>query len=382
MSAKQYFSYAVLLFMAAYLLLPTSKMVNNVFYLLIGIPAILYLLQHRELFSPKTHIDYLFVVFLGYCFIFGVIHDPSFAKYSTYLLLFGLVISRLVDIRLFMHTRFARSLFWGLIAYVLISAVIYALQGDFELGDRIVDLPSRLYGPIFTSILIACSLVLLTPVWIRQRSYAEAGAGVTLALLCVAVILQSRTGLVGIGLWATCVCVWLACKYRMAGVALSVIILGLAIILVGSLLVESDKLVNLYARSDAGRFEIWQFFIASWSECGLLKGCGLEFEMTRPVNGQTILHPHSIFITLGVYLGLLPLLLFAALMVALLWLAVQHRNWWGGYLIMALVLSNLDGSLVVDSPNELWLLIWLPAGLIFNQHLTQRQSGLTKPKVE
>lgn len=373
MSARQYFSFTVLFFIAAFLLLPTSKLVNNFFYLLIAIPAIVYLLRHRQPFRTATHIDYLFLAFLAYCFIFGLVDDPDFAKYCVYLLLFVLVISRLVEVGLFTHPRFARLLFWGLITYVLIAASIYALQGNYELGDRIVDLPSRLYGPIFTSIFIASSLVLLTPVWIRQQSYVEASAGITLALLCVAVILQSRTGLVGIALWAASISVWLAYKYKVAGVVLAIVTMTLALSVAGLLLVESDKLVNLYARADSGRFEIWQFFIASWYDCGLLKGCGLSFEMAHPVNGQTILHPHSIFVTLGVYLGLLPLLLFIVLMAAVLRLAVRQQNWWGGYLAMALLLSNLDGSIVVNSPNELWLLIWLPAGLILNQYLTQKQ---------
>lgn len=377
MNVRQYFSYTVLMLIAAFILLPSSKLVNNLFYVLIAIPALVYFIRFHRQFITSTYIDYLFLVFLSYCFIFGLIHDPGFAKYSVYLLLFTMVISRLVDLQLFTPQRIGRLLFWGLIAYVLISAAVYTVQGGYELGDRLSVLPSRLSSPIFTSTLIACSLVLVTPFWIRQRSYFEASAGITLALLTVSLFLQSRTGLVGIGLWAACISVWLAAKYKFIGIALVTITMGAALSLVGYTLIEADKLSSLYTRADSNRFQIWQFVLSSWSQCGIFQGCGLNFEI-QPFSGEkTYNHPHSIFMAIGIYLGLLPLVLFIFLMVAVLWLALKQQNWWGGYLIMALILLNLDGSLVVDSPNELWLLVWLPAGLIVNQHLIDKQKMRT-----
>lgn len=377
MNVRQYFSYTVLMLIAAFILLPSSKLVNNLFYVLIAIPALVYSIRFHRQFKTSTYIDYLFLAFLAYCFIFGLIHDPGFAKYSLYLLLFTMVISRLVDLELFTPQRIGRLLFWGLIAYVLISASIYAMQGGYALGERLSGLPSRLTNPIFTSTLIACSLVLVTPLWIRQRSYFEASAGITLALLTVSLFLQSRTGLVGIGLWVVCVSVWLAAKYKFIGIALFTITMGAALSLVGYALIEADKLSSLYTRADSNRFQIWQFVITSWYQCGIFQGCGLNFEI-QPFSGEkTYNHPHSIFMALGIYLGLLPLVLFVFLMAAVLWLALKQQNWWGGYLIMALILLNLDGSLVVDSPNELWLLVWLPAGLIVNKHLIDKQKMRT-----
>ncbi len=369
MTARKYFSYTLLLFLAAFIILPTSKLVNSFYYLLIAAPALVYLVLNYKDVTLRTSVEYLFLLFISYCFLFGLINDPDFAKYSLYLLLFALVTSKIIDIRLFEGSRFTRALFWGLISYVLLSTAYFAFEGSYQLGVRITDLPTRLDGPIFTSILIASSLVLIAPTWIKERSTVEAIAGMLLALICVAVILQSRTGVVGLALWAVLMCVWLAWHYKGRGMLFALVATTIVFALVAFLLLESGKLLELFSRADSGRFEIWQFFISSWMECGLIRGCGTDFEMARPVNRQMILHPHSIFITLGVYQGLIALLLFVLLMAKVLWIAVSDRNWWGGYLAMALLLLNLDGSNVIDSPNELWLLIWLPAGFIVNRYL-------------
>ncbi|EMR13673.1 hypothetical protein MPL1_04025 [Methylophaga lonarensis MPL] len=369
MIAKQYFSYAILLVLAGFLLMPSSKSVNNIFYMLLAVPAVFFYLVNIKNYKSWSHVDLCFAAFIGYCFTIGILHDFSFAKYCLYLTLFMFIVSRLIDVDFFENPKVIRTAFWALISYVILSAVFHAANGIYELGDRIVELPSRLQGPIFTSMLIVSVLVLVTPVWVRGKNYTEAILGATLVLVCVGFILQSRTGLVGVGLWAICVCIWLTYKYRLAGLAFAIIMMTFAFVLAGGLLVESDKLLNLVARADAGRFEIWAYFLSSWRDCGVFSGCGLGFEMSDRVNGQQILHPHNIFLTLGVHLGILPLILFVLMMTATLYLAVAQKNWWGAYLAMALVLSNFDGHLVVNSLNELWLLIWLPMGLILNKHL-------------
>lgn len=263
MTARKYFSYTLLLFLAAFIVLPTSKLVNSFYYLVIAAPALIYLALNYKDFVLRTSVEYLFLAFISYCFLFGLVNDPDFAKYSFYLLLFSLVTSKIIDIRLFEDSRFTRALFWGLISYVLLSTAYFAFEGSYQLGVRITDLPTRLDGPIFTSILIASSLVLITPLWIKERSIIEAVAGMLLALICVAVILQSRTGVLGIALWAILMCAWLAWHYKAKGILVALVATTVVFALVAFLLLESGKLIELFSRADSGRFEIWQFFISS-----------------------------------------------------------------------------------------------------------------------
>lgn len=366
MLARTYFSFAVLVFLSTFIILPSSKLVNSFYYLFIAIPGLVYLAIHFKVLKPSGALEYLWLAFIGYCLIFGLVNDAKFAKYVLYVFVFVSVVSRLVDAGWFNHSIFARAMFWVLIAYVCISALWYGFTGSYQLGDRIVDLPQRLYGPIFTSILIVSSLVLITPAWLRERAIFEAVSGLLFALFCVVVILQSRAGIVGLLLWTALLWGWLIWSNKSRTSLLAVLVTLPVIILTLTLWASADALAPLWQRADAGRLELWQYFLSGWARCGLVAGCGLDFEMTRPILNQTIQHAHSIFIALGVHLGLVTLLLFLITMLIALYKAVKQKNWWGGYLAMALLLCNLDGSLVITSPNELWLLIWLPLGLIMS----------------
>jgi len=373
MSAKSYFSYITFGFLAAFIVLPSSKLVNNYYYVLIAIPALIYFARNFKILKPSGLLEYIWIIFIGYALVFGLINDFGFAKYALYILVFVSVISKLVTSEFYEADITARAMFWSILLYVYLSVIWLAITGNYQFGDRVVILPQRLTGPIFTSILICCSLVLITPVWLRRRAIVEVLIGFLLAGFCIVFILQSRTGIVGLLLWALVVWGWIIYKNRTKSHAL-VLLVALPIISgVVILLFGEEPLTKLLQRADSGRFELWQYFLSGWLNCGLLGGCGLDFEMTRPVGNQMILHEHNIFLALGVNLGLLPLLLFSIIMLLALFHAYKQQNWWGSFLAMALVLCNFDGNLVIESPNELWLLIWLPFGLIINKASMQEK---------
>jgi hypothetical protein len=66
-------------------------------------------------------------------------------------------------------------------------------------------------------------------------------------------------------------------------------------------------------------------------------------------------------------------LLFIAVMALTLWHAVRLRDGWGWYLAAALVMLNFDGSKLVGNPDELWLLVLLPAVLIYGRVVRERR---------
>lgn len=94
-------------------------------------------------------------------------------------------------------------------------------------------------------------------------------------------------------------------------------------------------------------------------------GCGPSFSPDiRIQNGLAIQHPHNIFLAMGFRYGLLGLLLFAVTMLLTLQKAREQRSAWGGYLLIALAMLNFDGRELINSPHEVWLLVWVPAMLI------------------
>ncbi|MFW9674674.1 O-antigen ligase family protein, partial [Vibrio parahaemolyticus] len=176
----------------------------------------------------------------------------------------------------------------------------------------------------------------------------------------MAYVLQSRSGLVGMLAVGGLVAGWMAlhrARYLLwLGVA-SVLLVILTLFVMR----EVPEVASLFARADAGRFELWRILAGEWLDCGLWLGCGMQHVTEATIGGGApIQHPHNIYMALGLYSGLVSLLIFLALMVVVLQRAWQQRDPWGLYLFTALVVLNFDGSKLVGNPDELWLLVLLP----------------------
>ena len=102
---------------------------------------------------------------------------------------------------------FSRGLFWILGVYVLGSAVVYWLTGRYAFGERVLWLPGRMTGPIYTSMWLACCFALALPTWLSQRRWLELfrrrAAGCVLHGLCAAEPLGALAWLIGglVGGW-------------------------------------------------------------------------------------------------------------------------------------------------------------------------------------
>ena len=141
----------------------------------------------------------------------------------------------------------------------------------------------------------------------------------------------------------------------------------------------SGFLDALVARGDAFRLTIWRQFLSDWQECGIIRGCGLQHkEVFFTLDGtQLKAHSHNIYVSLGVRLGLLPLLTFVTAQLLTLRRAYRQGDSWGLYLAVSLVMLCFDGGLVIGSPDELWLLVWLPAALIANRNTSNESLHAT-----
>lgn len=361
-----YFAISLLIFIASFLLLPSAKAVNNVYYATLGLPGLCVLLWHgRKLLRPSADLV-LWGMLLGWFVMVGIWSaDAQHYKHILYVALFILVTSRLADPVPFRAPLFARGMFWVLAAYVTGSALFYWSSGHYQIGERVLWLPARMTGPIYTSLWLACCFALALPVWVRQRRRLEAVAALVLVVFCMGFILQSRSGLV-----ALAVLLMLAgILFRASGRTLLVGGIVMVMICLVTLLAtrEIPEVASLFSRADAGRLQLWSIMSNEWMNCGLWTGCGVEHRTDQLLStGEAINHPHSIFLSLGVFAGLPALLVFLALMGMVLRRAWRQRDPWGLYLLSALIGLNFDGSKLVGNPDELWLLVLLPAGLICN----------------
>lgn len=363
-----YLTLALIAFVAAFLLLPTAKMVNNLYYAALALPTCAGLWLLRDRLPPLGGAAVCWALLLLWSLCVGVSDGGGqYAKHVLYIALFLIAASRLAAPAFLRSELFARGLFWVLILYVTGSAIVYWITGRYAVGERVIWLPSRMSGPIYTSMWISCCFALAMPYWIAGRRWLEMALALALALFCVSFVLQSRTGLVGLFGVLGLALLW---ALRSGGRLLFSLV-GLLLVVAAGIVVVwwlfPEYYTLVFGRGDTGRFDLWRIMLTEWNNCGLLTGCGVEFHTTATINGgERIQHPHNMFVAFGVYTGLPALVLFLAISLLALAKAWTFRDPWGLYLCAALACLNFDGSQLIGNPDELWVLILLPLALLEN----------------
>nr|WP_157718094.1 O-antigen ligase family protein [Halopseudomonas xinjiangensis] len=361
--STKYFSAATLVFVASFLVLPSSKMVNNVFYVFLAIPAVVFLPGYVAA-KRLSWLGALWLIFFGYFAVRGVSDgDLSFLKHLLYVALFVFVLGCLVSHSFFQWSFLVRSLFWATIAYVMLNALWLWIAGAVPVGERVLWLSGRMAGPIYTSMWISICFGLCITTWVRNNRRWEMTLAMLCALFVCGYVLQSRSGLVG--LFITLFALGFIASDSVRRYP-KIAFLGFAALLVGVAVLASwvPALSTLWARGDSYRLELWEHYLDVLGRCGYWQGCGIDYSpMIQLADGMTINHPHNVYLSLAMYGGLPGAILFVTLMAAVLFNAARARNMWGYALLLGLIMVNFDGHKVLDSPNELWLLLLLPAGL-------------------
>lgn len=365
---ENYFSYALLFFLASFFFLPTAKMVNNVYYALLAVPAVLYIVKNG-VFNFK--LNYIFILWSCLTFVFivsgvnsGV--DFQYYKHLVYLFVFMLICVFLIKSNFFLKDYFYRVAFWLVSFYVLFSAVFYWITGEYGFGERVIWLPARMTGPIYTSMLISALFSISLPFWLKNKKYVEFSAAFILSLFSMSFILQSRTGIVSLLIVLSFYVAYLV--YLRGGARYIVFFASVVISLFGLLYLFSDSipvLDSLVKRADSGRFELWLQLLEDFKGCDKYFGCGPDFKSDRLIqNAYPIVHSHNIFMALLVNTGVFSLFVFLAICFISLYYAYLYKNSWGLYLFSSMIALNFDGSHIVGNPDELWVLILLPVFMI------------------
>lgn len=375
---EDYFGVALLLFMASFFILPTTKMVNNVYYALFALAAVFFCLYRRFDFYYKESGYLLWLLFLCLIFVSGLASssDLQIYKHIFYVLVFVTISVFVARADFFFTTKFIRLAFWLVTLYVLGSAMVYWLTGKYEVGERVLWLPARMTGPIYTSMMISALFCLCLPVWVSTGKLVELVAALLVSLFNITFVVQSRSGLVSLFFVFFVYMIYLLVKSDNRKYALYVFAFLLLSPIVLWLLSDNvPVLEQIISRADAGRFELWRQVLTDFSNCNLLLGCGPDFESDRTILGTSpILHPHSVYLSVLVYTGLLPLLVFLVLCCLTLFYSYRQKNNWGLYLLSSMVAFNFDGSHIVGNPDEPWILLILPMVLILNREVRTKRN--------
>src|SRR5690606_2398512 len=142
---------------------------------------------------------------------------------------------------------------------------------------RVISLPSRVDGPVLTSMLIVSCFAVVLPGWMRSRRWQEMEVALPAILFWEGFVLQRRARLVGVAWILAVVCgdiLWRGGWWLRSGMLLVAVLVALG----GMWLLQHNEVATqLVERADAGRFELWQLYLREWTECGLLLGCGPGF---------------------------------------------------------------------------------------------------------
>ncbi len=369
-----YFSATLVIFLLSFILNSSAKVTNNLFYALIALPGLFFVLKHRGAGVLSQPLGVAWAVFMAWFLVpASVAGEFQFFKHILYVSLFVCVIAGLADNGFFRSANFIRVQFWAVCLYILAVSVYGWVTGRFEFGQRVDLLPARMENVIYASGWMVCCLALALPVWKREQRWVEAGCAVVLTLLVAAFIVQTRTALVGAAfLFGVCALRSLYLWPKRS----AVVLLALAVAaVVGFWVVKDEQWVHLLlARGDSYRIELFRIMTGEWGNCGWLLGCGVEFRTTQTLTGgMPIQHPHSIFVSMGLYTGAVSLVLFLVVMAATLWNAARLREGWGLYLACALVMLNFDGAKLIGNPDELWILVLLPAAMVLGRVVQHRR---------
>lgn len=382
--------YAVSAWMISFLVISGSQFHNNISYLILIIPTLASLqyseikrIMHNTLFRGLV----LIILSLVLSACWGDGNPWQQVKFGTLILIFFIAVARLPLIDDDLAYKAAWTYLALLVVYTGFNMAWYFYQGSWSLGQRMGEMTSKLENVIYVTNTMGGMLAIITLLGMKAKRYRSVLFAHLLVLGISLTILQTRSIL---GLWLLTTLLTYLALYRnqLAHAKIRVAIIGaatLAILLIAGLLVFTTIGESLLARNFY-RPEIWAGYFAETLRCGILLGCGPEhgFQYISH-DGNIMVHPHSLYLTQLYKAGLVGLL---PLLAVTLWASIQGfkaKSWAAWYFMCGAFGLAFDGSSIVHSPNQRWLVFHLPLALLIEQQLhyaAQRATLLPKRYTE
>lgn len=375
--------YAVGAWMASFLVISGSQAHNNFSYLVLLIPTLISLrLEEIKSFFQNRLAQGLLLVILS-LILAATLGDGDpwrQVKFGLIVILFFIAVARLPMIS---NTTVYRAawIFLGLLClYVSGNAIWQYSQGYWQLGVRLNDMHAKLENVIYVTNTMGGMMAIITLLGIEQKKFREVLVAHALVLFFGLVLLQTRSI---IGIWAVTVLMTYIALYKhqlrnikvISTMAVAAILLtsGIAYLLFFTSIGESLLARNFY------RPEIWAGYIAETVRCGITFGCGPEHDFQYVSHdGFTMVHPHSVFVTQFYKAGLVGFIPLIALTILATVQGYKARSWAGWYFIVGALGVCFDGSSLVHSPSQRWLVFHLPLALLIAQQLHPHAPALFK----
>ncbi len=272
-------------------------------------------------------------------------------------------------------TRFRYALYWLLLLTILAAVIscgftlyLHYTNPDYQpLPEPRLFALGRLNNPVISALsygfaVMLCAYMVMT----RERTIAKIVFAEIALLLIGAIVLTWSRGVwlaLGAGLMVGVYLHYPGRRVKPLAIAAGLLAL-LATVVIAALGWDV-----LWQRALSFRPEIWSEFIRRTFAENVLIGVGMTTDSSFKLPELMIKHPHSLFVSTFYYGGLTGLGLYFGLLAACFQRIArlesrEIRTLAGMLLTYGVTATFLDGDELLTKVNHLWLLIWLPAGLL------------------
>lgn len=370
--SPQYMTYATMIWLVSFLFISGSQRHNNFSYLILLLPTLLSL----QLSEITRFFKHRLGILLLACIVSLTFADYINAgspliqlKFGLIVILFFIAIARLPIIDDASAYKAAWAYLVLIFVYVLFNIVKQHLYDGWELGQRLGELTSKLENVNYVASTMGALLAAITYLGLRKGKLLSIAVANGLVFILSITLLQSRTSILIWIVIAILISVMLYKNDQLAKLIKPLSWVAMIFLLVLAVIYLSpigDSLANrkLY------RTEIWAGYIVETLRCGIWFGCGNEHPFRFvTLDGNIMVHAHNLFLMQFYKSGLVGMISLLGLTLAGLHLAFKDKPWIAWYLCAGLVGLSLDGSTLIHSPSQRWLLFHFPLALLMSQTL-------------
>lgn len=374
--------WAIGAWLLSFLIISDSQVQNNFSYALLIIPTLISLRKDELQNFFSNQLVQLLSLVIASLIISAVIGDDNplrQLKFGMIVLIFFIAVSRLHAINDKTAYRAAWLFLTMLVVYVTGNAIRQYLDGIWIPGMRLDEMNAKLGNVIYVTNTMGGMLAIITMLGIQKSRFREVFAAHALVLCFSLILLQTRS-IIGIWIVTILLTYFAFYRYKLRSINLlttlvmfaTVIVIGIAYLFTFTSIGEHLLARNFY------RPEIWVGYITETVRCGIWFGCGPDHSFQYlSHDGQTMVHPHSMFVTQFYKAGIIGLTPFILMTVFAGIYGYKRKTWAGWYFIVGALGVCFDGSSFLHSPNQRWLVFHLPLALLIAHQLNQKRLAIS-----
>lgn len=368
--------WAIGAWLLSFLIISDSQAQSNFSYALLIIPTLISLRKDelKNFFSNQlVQLLSLVIVSLVIAAVIGDDNPWRQLKFGMIVLIFFIAVSRLPAISNETAYRAAWLFLIILVVYVTGNAIRQYLDSIWMPGMRLDEMNAKLENVIYVTNTMGGMLAIITMLGIQKSRFREMLTAHVLVLCFSLTLLQTRS-IIGIWIVTLLLTYFAFYRYQLRKIHLNTLILSATAIVIGIayLLMFTSIGEHLLARNFY-RPEIWAGYITETLRCGIWFGCGPDHSFQYiSHDGQTMVHPHSMFVTQFYKAGIVGFIPFILMTVFAGIYGYKKKSWAGWYFIVGALGVCFDGSTFLHSPNQRWLVFHLPLALLIAQQLNQK----------